>query len=206
MLVVGLAHVEHADVPAVDELVHGFIALHVDVDAREAYHRFQGGVLEAEVVVVAAVSYLQGAVAQVGLVGKEAVVQVLRAILLVAFQLEGVGFPGAAPSAAHLQVHIAVHGLSVLRQEGEVHGPFPVHVPVALGVLSVTGFAAASPHHHAYLVAVEEVGVAHHREDGSGVVFVSFYVAACGHLARQRSLLVEPEAHHGMVVYVEVAR
>ena len=73
VLVVGLAHIEHADVLSVDELMHGQIRLGVDVDTRGEDDALDGWVLETVPVVVAAIAYLERAVAQIGFFGKEGV-------------------------------------------------------------------------------------------------------------------------------------
>ena len=145
--------------------MHGLVALTVEVQTGRLCDVLQGGVFEAGIVVVAAVAYLERAVADVGLLLEEGVEQVLFAAqLLVALQLESVRSPCTAPSAAHLEVGVLVeHHHTVLVQIGEVDGALPVHVPVALRRLSVARTAVGALLEDTYLAAVEEVGVGDHR-------------------------------------------
>ena len=79
VLVVWLTNVQYADVFAVDELVYGLVALAIDVDTRCFNHILDSGVNETSVVVVSAITYLQGTVADVRLLFEELVGQVLDA-------------------------------------------------------------------------------------------------------------------------------
>ena len=79
VLVVGLANVQDTDVLAIDELMHGLIRLHIDVDARGLYDGLNGRVFDSAAVVVAAIANLQCAVVDVGLGCKERIGQFLLA-------------------------------------------------------------------------------------------------------------------------------
>ena len=172
VLVVGLAHVQHADVLAVEELMHGLVGLQVDVDACRLHDGGDGGVLDAADVVVATVANLQRAVVDVGLGLEEGIFQLLRAAqFLGSFQFEGMGSPGTAPPTAHLEVYVLIeHHLALGIEVGEVDGALPVHVPVALRLLSVAGAAVGATHVDAQRVVVEESRVAHHAHHGQSVV------------------------------------
>ena len=109
MLVVGFPDIEHADILAVDELMHGLVALHIDVYSRRLHDVLQSRVQEAAHVVVATIPHLQRPVPDVWLVLKELVVEVfVSSQFLVAFQFESVGVPSPAPSTAHLEVDVLV--------------------------------------------------------------------------------------------------
>ena len=59
VLVVGLAHVEHANILAIDKLMDWLVALAVDVDARRLDDGLQCGVFETATGVVATIANLQ---------------------------------------------------------------------------------------------------------------------------------------------------
>ena len=174
VLVVGLTHVEHTHILAIDEVRDGLCRLSVDVEARAVYNLLQGSILDTAVGVVAAVAYLQCLVLQVGLVGKEGIVnRVVSLIYLARFELEGVGCPCTAPSATHGEVHLLVYhhatiGCDVL----EVYGAVPVHIPVAGCALSVTRTSIDTLYIYAETVVVEVDGVGDNGNDRQCVVSV----------------------------------
>ena len=109
MFVVRLAHVEHTNIIAINEFVYWLISLTVNIDAGTLQDYLDGWIFEACVVIVTTIANLQGAVADIWLLLKERVGQILLAAhLLAAFQLERMGCPCTAPSATHLEVHILV--------------------------------------------------------------------------------------------------
>ena len=200
ILIVGLAYVEHAYILSVDELMNGLIALYVDIHARRLEHIAQGSILQSGLVLVAAVAYLQGAVAYVGFLFEEGVRQVLVAShLLGTFQLERMGQPGTAPAATDLQLYILIeHHPAVGCEVREVHRALPVHVPVAGFSHAVAGPAvAAALHQHTHLVAIEETVVAHYRYHRQVVVAVFIYIGTRSDRRGQHAVGKEAEAIAG---------
>ena len=119
VLVVGLAHVEHTYITAIDELVYGLVALTVEVDAGTLQYHLDGGILETGIGIVTAITDLQGTVADIRFLFEEGVGQVLLIPhLLTAFQLERMRCEGTAPATTHLQVHILVeHHIAIAVEE-----------------------------------------------------------------------------------------
>ena len=148
VLVIGLTNVQDTDVLAIDELMHGLIGLHIDVDARGLYDGLNGRVFDSTTVVIAAVANLQRAVVDVRLGCKERISEfLLAAQFLRALQFEGVGCPRTTPATAHLKVDVLVENhLAIGVEIGEVDGSLPVHVPVAFRRLTVSGTSVFATH------------------------------------------------------------
>ena len=182
MLVIRFTHVEHAHITAIDEFVNGLVALTVDIDARTLQYHLNGWVLKTGTGIVTTITNLQGTVADIGLLFEEGVGQVLIAAhLLIAFQFERMWGVSTAPAATHLQVYILIeHHVAIAVDEREIHRALPVHVPVAVGILSVARTSVRSFLEHANLRAVKEVGISHDGYYGQVVVLVAQDIGTCG--------------------------
>ena len=206
LVIIGLAQVQHATELAVDIFSHLHGALHVNIETRALDDGSQGGVGEAGVIVpgiIAAIAYQQYLAADVGLLGEEGMVEVVQSVEhLVRFEFHRTRSGSACPSAGDAHVHILIEQHTFRRTDvTEIHRAIPVHVIVALLVLSISGLTIGT-----VAVAVDaDLGVteisfiAHDAHDGDGVFGVGLDVTAGHRLAGQVAVLEESEHEIGSI-------
>ena len=185
LVVVGLAHIQHAAQLAVHIFNDGLVGLHVDVDARALDDGLQGRIHEAGVVhpnVIATIADEQHLAADVGFLREERIVEAVLAVEhLVRFQLERAETLRACPAARCADVHVLIEEhLAIGTDVAEVDRAVPVAVVVARLILAIAGLAIG-----AVAVAVEanlRIGevtlIAHDGDDGQSVLVRGLNVGA----------------------------
>ena len=204
LVVVGLTQVQHAAELAIDEFCHLHGALYIEIYAGALDDGGQGGIGEAGVIVpgiIAAIAYQQYLVADIGFLWEKRIVEVVQSVEhLVGLQFHRTGRGGARPSAGDTHVYILVEEHALRRTDvTEIHGAIPVHIIIALLVLSVSGLAVGT-----VAVAVDadlrvgEIGlITHDAHDGDGVFGVGLDVTARHGRTGQVTVLEEAEHEVG---------
>ena len=135
MFVVRFAHVDYADVVAVDEVDGWLVSLSVDVDTRALDDFLNGWVDEAGTGVVSAIANLKHLVAEMRFGRERTELKVIEVLVefLACLDLEGMWVKSTAPSSAGTYVgFLREDALVVGCDIFEVDGTLPIGVPIAL--------------------------------------------------------------------------
>ena len=192
MLVVWFTHIEQILVLTIEEHMHRLPALSIDCYTRSAHNLLDGWIDELALSVVSTIANLQCLVTNVWLGTEEWIVHSLKShVVFISLQFERMWSPSTTPTATCAHINFLTENiLTIGSYIFEVNWAFPIHVPVA-GIITTITWTAIITSNKNTSVRRSHVGlVCHDVNDREHIALVLLDVRTSDNITMKETFLI----------------